>query len=169
MLKFVCSELCAWYFCVTLGWEKHSDEDGFYYWHVKSGTIQVRKSHFMIFFSCCIVFEWKKRKKVAVVMLLLLMYQIKVNLFIFYGGRFNVWETFFALHPSISHTAVTNIFMTEKSSGMEFRDRPEDSERSCSKCAIFQCFWWKLWPQLAPHVHYVKELHCNFHCGVVKG
>ena len=23
-----------------LGWEKHSDENGFYYWHIKSGTIQ---------------------------------------------------------------------------------------------------------------------------------
>jgi len=22
------------------GWEKHSDENGFYYWHIKSGTIQ---------------------------------------------------------------------------------------------------------------------------------
>ncbi len=34
---------------ISVGWEKHSDEDGFYYWHIKSGTIQVRKRLFYIF------------------------------------------------------------------------------------------------------------------------
>jgi len=31
---------------LLLGWEMHSDEDGFYYWHVKSGTIQVKNCSF---------------------------------------------------------------------------------------------------------------------------